>query len=55
MEILKTRRTKENEKITYKNLWHPSAKVELQWKFVILNDYIRKGQKLKIDEVNVQL
>ena len=32
-----------------------SAKVEFQGKFVILNDYIRKRQKLKINEIKVQL
>ena len=32
-----------------------SAKVKFQWKFVILNDYIRKRQKLKINEIKVQL
>lgn len=32
-----------------------SAKMELQWKFIVLNDYIRKEQKLKIIEQNSEL
>lgn len=29
--------------------------MELPWKFTVLNDYVRKEQKLKINVINVQL